>query len=149
MAKHKCIRSLPYTVRAEEAVGNGVTRCTSSRCVFHLIMTDLGVSYLYCTTERSQSGYERLAVDPTPQNDAADVCCLPSTYAKPIPDASCLIGRGRFESPRRTPPAFDHERNASASFYLLFHLVRGQLDRKCISGLYQRCEFDHHVQHER
>ena len=62
---------------------------------------------------------------------------------------SRLVGRCRFESPRGKSPAFDDERNTAVGFYLLFHLVRGQLDRKRVSGLYQRCKCDHHVQHER
>ena len=59
------------------------------------------------------------------------------------------IGRCRREPPCGGSPTFNYKRNAAVGFHLLFHLVRGQLDRKCVSGLYQRCECDYHVQHER
>jgi hypothetical protein len=70
-------------------------------------------------------------------------------HIQDLPLIPRLVGCCRVESPRRTPPAFDHDRNAATGFCLLFHLVRGQLDHKCVSGLYQCRKCDHHVQRER
>lgn len=53
----------------------------------------LGFLSLCCITERPVGGYERLAVDPTPQNDTTDVCHQSSAYTRPIPDIPRLIGR--------------------------------------------------------
>jgi hypothetical protein len=42
VVEYEFIRLLSHTARVEEAVGKGVTRCTSPRCVCYLIMIDPG-----------------------------------------------------------------------------------------------------------
>lgn len=46
VVKYECIRLLSHTIRVEEAVGEGVTRCTSTWCVYCLVAIDCGVSHL-------------------------------------------------------------------------------------------------------
>lgn len=146
MVEHECVCCVSHTNRIEEVFGKGVTRCISQWCV-HCLAAHNRVSNPRVLSQRVGTRGWPLTLYP---RTTLSMCGPHHLHFQAFPlMPSRSIGRRRCGSPRGEPPAFDDKRNAAVGFHLLFHLVRGQLDRKCVSGLYQRRKCDHHVQHER